>query len=346
MALDDQTATTEVKDVIWMASQDGYLKPRIRVTPVSIGGVTIEYATGFNAKFIEDNVVGEGAMVQLIRSGDVIPYIQAVTKPAPNGAKMPDIEYVWNPTHVDILVADLENNETVKEKGVIGFFTDLGVEGVSSGNVKRIMAAGYDTIPKILHMSIEDFRKVDGFKEKMAEKVYASIKSNMEKATLIELMAASNKFGRGIGKRVIKPLIDAHPDFLVSNTSREVKIEQLNQAGIHKNAPAFYEAIEPFKVFLTECGLDYKLVQQTQHEPETKIIKHPLNGKSVVMTKVRDKTIINFLPTVGATLEDGIKANTAVLIVKDKNDITNKTKDAEKKQIPIMTVDEFIADYL
>jgi NAD-dependent DNA ligase len=347
MALDDQTATTVVQDVIWMASQDGYLKPRVRVTPVSIGGVTIEYATGFNAKFIEDNQVGTGAEVQLIRSGDVIPYIQAVTKPAPTGAKMPDIEYVWNGTHVDILVADLENNETVKEKNIIGFFTDLDVEGVSTGNIKRIMAAGYDSVPKILHMSIEDLRKVDGFKDKMAEKVHNSIKTKMETATLVQLMAASNKFGRGMGRRVIQPLIDAHPDFLVSADSRETKIAQLNAAGIYKGAPTFYEAIEGFKTFLTECGLQNKLVQTGKKQQTPPTIKtHVLNGKSVVMTKVRDQGIIEFLSTVGAILEDSIKANTAALVVKDKGDVTNKTKDAEKKGVTIMTVDEFKTTFI
>ncbi len=347
MALDDQTATTEVQDVLWMASQDGYLKPRIKVKPVSIGGVTIEYATGFNAKFIEENVVGEGAVVQLIRSGDVIPYIQAVLKPAPHGAKMPTTEYVWNETHVDILVADIENNADVKEKNIAGFFKDLEVEGLSTGNVKRIIAAGYNSVPKILHMTIEDFQKVDGFKEKMAEKLHSSIATKMKTATLVQIMAASNKFGRGIGRRVIQPLIDAHPDFLVSNSGREVKIAQLNQAGIHKGAQAFYEAIEPFKAFLTECGLQYKLTAVIV-EPISKVqvIDHILNGKSVVMTKVRDQTIIEFLPTVGAVLEDGIKTNTAVLIVKDKGDVTNKTKDAEKRGIPIMTADEFTAQYM
>jgi NAD-dependent DNA ligase len=90
MVLSDQVAEVKVVDVIWTASKDGYLKPRVRVEPVHIGGVTIEYATGFNGKFIEDNKIGVGAIIQLIRSGDVIPYIKSVVVPAETG-KMPDI---------------------------------------------------------------------------------------------------------------------------------------------------------------------------------------------------------------------------------------------------------------
>jgi hypothetical protein len=47
-------AEAKVVDVIWTASKSGYLKPRVRIEPIKLGGVTIEYATGFNGKFIED----------------------------------------------------------------------------------------------------------------------------------------------------------------------------------------------------------------------------------------------------------------------------------------------------
>ena len=48
----DQVIEAKVVDVIWTPSKDGYLKPRVRSEPVE-GGVTIEYATGFNAVYRE-----------------------------------------------------------------------------------------------------------------------------------------------------------------------------------------------------------------------------------------------------------------------------------------------------
>jgi len=54
----------------------------------------IEYATAFNAAFVEDNKIGIGALVKLVRSGDVIPHIMEVIEPAQK-AKMPDVEYKW-----------------------------------------------------------------------------------------------------------------------------------------------------------------------------------------------------------------------------------------------------------
>ena len=58
MVLSDQVAEVKVLDVLWSPSKDGYLKPRVQVEPVVLGGAKIEYATGFNAKFIEDNKIG------------------------------------------------------------------------------------------------------------------------------------------------------------------------------------------------------------------------------------------------------------------------------------------------
>jgi NAD-dependent DNA ligase len=354
MALDEQIAETEVVDVIWEASQDGYLKPRVKIAPISIGGVNIEYTTGFNGKFIEDNKIGPGAKIQMIRSGDVIPYIKSVLVPASQG-KMPDADampYEWNATHVDVVLKNVGENDTVKEKNIVGFFSDLEVEGLATGNVRRIMAAGFDTVPKILKMTEADFKDVDGFKKKMIEKVRTSMKEKVGAASTVQLMAASNKFGRGIGIRVLTPLMDANPDFLTKEETKAAKIAKLNAAGIHKNAEAFYNNIEHFNAFMRECGLDSRESTNTEankakgdSKPQYDI-SNPLFEKSIVMTKIRNKEIIEHLKKVGATLEDSFRKNTVALVMKDKSDITNKMRDAEKRGIEIFTVEEFKAKYM
>ena len=110
MVLGDQVAEAKVVDVIWTASKDGYLKPRVQIEPVVLGGAKIEYATGFNAKFIVDNKIGVGAVISLVRSGDVIPHILGVVRPAPE-PMMPTQDYKWNDTHVDIELVDKKSRQ-------------------------------------------------------------------------------------------------------------------------------------------------------------------------------------------------------------------------------------------
>ena len=182
MVLSEQMVEAKVIDVIWTPSKNGYLKPRVRIEPVNLSGVNIEYATGFNGKFIEDNKIGIGAIIQIIRSGDVIPHIKSVTMPAET-PKMPLVPYKWTDTKVDIVLENVSEDITVREKNITAFFVGLEVDGLSSGNVKRLMNSGFDTVPKILHMSKSDYEKVEGFKEKMIEKIYNGIKEKVNLAS-------------------------------------------------------------------------------------------------------------------------------------------------------------------
>jgi NAD-dependent DNA ligase len=345
MVLSDQVAEAKVVDVVWAASKDGYLKPRVRIEPIHIGGVTIEYATGFNGKFIEDNKIGVGAVITMIRSGDVIPYIKSVVVPADAG-KMPDVPYIWTDTHVDVLLENKNDDPTVREKNITGFFTEIGVEGLSSGNVRRIMAAGYDTVPKIVKMEKADFAKVDGFQQKTVDKLYDGIRDRISKATLVQLMVGSNMFGHGMGERKLGPVIEAYPDFLLSSDSKAEKMRQLGTKGIHKNAEEVVDSIIPFFKLLDECGIKIKVASVDKSTIATKFdTTHPLYGKTVVMTKIRDKEIIDFLEAKGGKLGDNVKADTLALIVKSHDDVSAKTKTATDKNVPIMTPDEFKRKY-
>ena len=140
MVLSDQQAEAKVVDIIWTASKHGYLKPRIQIEPITLGGVTINFVTGKNARFIEEKKIGLGAVLKIIRSGDVIPEIKdeegVVIKPAEQ-ALFPKEPYIWNDTHVDIMVKDRETNQTVLEKTITNFFKSLDVEGIGEGNVKK-----------------------------------------------------------------------------------------------------------------------------------------------------------------------------------------------------------------
>jgi NAD-dependent DNA ligase len=194
MVLSDQKAEAKVVDVLWEPSKDGLLKPRVRIEPISLGGVTITYATGYNAKFIEDNKIGVGAVIELIRSGDVIPKIMSVIVPA-TSPKMPTQPYTWNATHVDAVIDDAGNNSVVQEKNIVAFFTELEVDGLKAGNIGKIVEGGFDTIPKIISMNKQDFAKI-GFKT-TAEKFAVGIKEKLLGATLVQLMVGSGLMGAG-----------------------------------------------------------------------------------------------------------------------------------------------------
>ena len=110
MRMDDNIAETIVEEIEWNHTKWNVLKPRIRVKPVNLCGVSISYATGFNAKYILENNLGKGSVVLITRSNDVIPFIVEVKKSTI--AEFPDEEYRWNETKVDI-IAESDDNPSV-----------------------------------------------------------------------------------------------------------------------------------------------------------------------------------------------------------------------------------------
>ena len=344
MVLSDQIAEAKVVDVIWTPSKDGYLKPRVKIEPIHLGGVTIEFATGFNGAFIKDNKIGIGAIIELIRSGDVIPYIKEVTVPAEE-AKMPSVPFKWNDTHVDVMLENIEDDPTVKEKNITMFFRGIGVEGLSSGNISRLIKAGFSTVPEIIHMSEQDFLTVDGFKGKLSNKIYTGIKEKLKEATIIELMAASNIFGRGFSEKKMEIVITELPDILISDESDDEKISAVASVKgmANKSAEALVYKIADFKEFLSECNLEDKLYETAVKKNVDK--SHPLFDKSIVLTGTRDNAVIDFLKNVGAKQSSSVSKNTFLVIAKNKDEDTGKAEEARKINVPIMSVEEFIQTY-
>ena len=345
MVLSDQIAEAKVVDVIWSASKDGYLKPRVQIEPIHLGGVKIEFATGFNGAFIHDNKVGIGSVIELIRSGDVIPHIRKVVVPAEE-AKMPDVPYKWNDTHVDIILENVESDDTVKEKVITLFFKGIGVEGLGAGNIARVIKAGYDNIPAILKMSIDDFLKIEGFKTKMAEKLYNGIREKLDAASLVTIMSASNLFGRGFSEKKLELIMDAYPDILVSNLSSSQKVGNVKsiKGMAEKSAQVFVEHIPDFVQFMNEAGLNNKLsVIEKKISVDT---SHPLFGKSIVMTGFRDNHLQDIIKNLGAKVSGSVSKNTFIVLVKDLDEDTGKVADAKKLGVPIMTPEEFKSKYL
>lgn len=333
MVRSDQMADTTVRSVLWSASKDGYLKPRIQMEPVILGGARIEYATGFNAAYIRDHRIGMGARVRVVRSGDVIPHILEVMEPAVE-TMMPPHQYRWQGK--DAVLEDV-GTEGVLQKNLVYFFERMGVVGLGAGKVARIMAAGYRTVPEILRMSVQDFQSVEGFQEKSAIALHAHLHQAVAAASLPLLMASSHLMGRGLSDKRLGLILDHLPDILISADPPALKVQRV--AAIRgmaaRSAQLFVDHIPHFLRFLSECGLDEKLRPSIPRPPRS------LDGKIYVVTGVRDKELMTRLQNEGATFSSRVSASTTAVIAHDLEEETIKLKEARRLGIPILTPETF-----
>jgi NAD-dependent DNA ligase len=372
MVLTDQVLEAKVLDVLWSASKDGLLKPRVQFEPVQIGGVTITYATGINARFIVDNNIGLGALVRLTRSGNVIPKITEVIVPAqkPIMPNVDEYDYIWNETNVDLILVNVKADPRVAIKSIAKFFKELEVDGLGEANIEKIIASGANSIPKIINATPEDLMKVEGFKEKMATKIHTSIAKQLAKASIAKIAGASNIFGRGLGEKSVSQILKAEPNILTSQESTQEKITKVKaiEGFAEKTATQFVNAIPEFNKFLIsikpqaqeadkeepkeEPKEDKKEDKEEDKEKEEPLQEHVLNKKIIVFSdfekssKYTKKELENLLLKYGVQIEGNITKNTNILVTGNNTSKSTKTEKAKKiGTIEIITLDDFLEKY-
>ena len=342
--MEDQIATTTIMSIEWNISKGGLFKPTLILKPVSIGGVEIKRATGNNARFIVDNCLGKGATIELIRSGDVIPKVMKVLSKAKSGKPdLPEGDWHWNETEVDIVLDDISDSNEVLIKNIYFFFSTLDTKGLGEKNVEKMVAVGIDSIEKILEATEEDFLKVENFGEKTASSLVASIKKAMTDISLAKLMAASNRLGHGMGYERMKSILDVYPNILTDYKKWKKdefmdKLKEIN-GWEEKTATQFISNIDEFVKFYNNIKKYISL------EEKKAIKKGELTGKTVVMTGFRDKELQEKIEAQGGKMGSSVSKNTDIVVVRDQSALdepTDKVNKAVELGIKIITRDKLV----
>jgi len=328
--LEDQIAETTIKDIEWNVSKDGLYKPTLILEPVEIGGVKISRVTGHNARNVVDKKLGKGAKIKLIRSGDVIPYIQDVIKPATK-VVLPPGEWHWNETNVDIIIKSLDDKH-VLIKNIHYFFSKLDTKGLGETVTEKLVNAGYDSVKKILEA--DNFTIVEGFKDKSSNNLVEAIKKAVTNVKLSKLMTATNRLGHGIGEERIKQVIDSYPNLLIDykNWSNEEFINKLIELNgwEDKTSTLFVSNFSDFIKFYNNIK-KYITIELF----EKKTIKNKYTDKTIVLSGFRDSQLQKILEDSGAKINNTVSKNTDLLIVQDDK-VTSKVKKAQELGITII----------
>lgn len=330
---------TKVLDVKWNPSKDGLLKPVVMYEPVMIGGNKNVKATCNNARFVVKNKIGKGAIIEIIRTNDVLPKVVGIVKPAKHIA-YPDVDYKWNINKVEFVVKDLNNNEDVSIKRLVRFFTTLKIDNINEGILRALYQSGYTSIDDILRMEIDDYLEIEGFKEKLATKIYNNIHDVIDNPiSLATLMTASNAFQDGFAEKKLNSVIKVFPDLLENEPDIEdiVSIDGWS----YKTGEPFLERLENFVAFLDEHPyLKYKLPKLKNSKSSSKS-GPSLEDKKVIFSGVRNKQLETIIEDMGGHITSSISKNTDYLLTVEPDGITNKLTKARDLGIPIMTIEQF-----
>ena len=346
MILSDQIVESKILDIEWNASKHGKLTPRVLIEPVIIGGITINYLTGHNAKFVKDYMLGPGALIKLTLGGGVIPKILETIKPATE-PKFPNVNYHWNKTKVEILLDDINQNNDVLIRRIIHFFKKMETKFLGKGLIKRMVENGFENINDFLNATVDVLLQFDGIKNKQATKLYNSIQNSIINVPLGRVMDASNVFGVGLGEKKFNMILAEFPDILTLEEDNDVLVNLI--VGINgfapKTANKFVINLPTFKHFIKEHPkIKIKLHNNKRKREESN--EGNLTNINVVFTGVRDKELETYIIDNGGKVSNSVTKLVTVVIVGDINSNSSKVKKARKNNIPIMIIDDFKQTYI
>ena len=334
-------AQAKVVNVEWNVSKHGYLKPRVQIEPVQLVGVTVTNCNGFNGKFIRDNNVGPGSVIEITRSGDVIPYILKVV--TSTKAQLPDTDYTWTVNdkgeEVDCVQENAHLVEEVMVKQVADFFTLIEAPHLKIGNVQQMFDWNKYTdathaIQSMMHYNRDHWISCVGAN---GAKIYDGLHEKLSQMPLWKLAGSMPTFGRGIGRRKIKKLQKAigfdkmmNGKFTFSQVIGVEGFETKTADKICTNWSAFLDFVNSVSDVVT-------MVDDLAN------VGSSMAGQKVVFTGFRDSDLEQAVVDAGGEMQSSVSSKTTILVAKDPNSGSGKVKKAAEKGVKVIGIDDLRA---
>ena len=329
-------AETEVSRVEWKISGHGYLKPTVWIKPVELAGVTVSKATGFNAKFINENKVGPGTRIKITRSGDVIPFIKEVIKSTT--PQMPEGEWEWNETGVDAVYSgsDETSDLLLTTRQLIDFFSIIDAPMLREGNIVMlqeyfVFQSTYEAIEEIFKLPKQSLENILGANGK---KVYDGLEKIKKGIPAYQFLGALPFFGRGIGPKVLRNLfkglsVESLGDLYAIDQTDIQKVEGFKSKTAEKIIRGIGEALR-----LCEAIDINLLFENFDQEGE-------FNDCKFVFTGFRDKDLERKVEELGGKVQSSVSSKTTMVVASDPESNSGKVKKANDLKVTVIGEDVF-----
>lgn len=172
-----EKARVKVVSVKPQTSRSGRVTPVAELEPTKLSGVTISRATAHHYAMVKEKGIGPGAIIELIRSGMVIPKIEQVIKQAkpqiPDKCPSCASRLIWDAdnlicTNVGHCPAQIIN--TVEH-----FFKTLrNVDGFGLATIDKLFEKGVKTVYDIYMLKEDDFKGF-GFGDKQSQNLVSEL---------------------------------------------------------------------------------------------------------------------------------------------------------------------------
>lgn len=257
-----QSRVTTVTDVVMQVSRQGIITPVAVLEPVRIGGATLSRATLHNFEEVERLGVAIGDNVRLERGGDVIPKVISVERKGDASSrrliKAPETcpscggGIVANAGKNRVIMYTCKNNYacTGQTLGRLIHFASrdaMDIQLMGKKTAQRLVSAGLVVVvADIFRLTLDDILSLEGYGEKSALKLLASISEVANSRSLERLLLGLGLPGIGrIGARSLALKVESIGGLLAIGSSEDGKDILLGIPNIaEKTASALYEHLQ------------------------------------------------------------------------------------------------------
>ncbi|HIJ86993.1 MAG TPA: DNA ligase [Desulfuromonadales bacterium] len=197
-----EAAHVTVIDVLPQTSRSGRVNPVAKVEPTRLSGALVQRATAHHYKMVLDKGIGPGAVIELTRSGEVIPKIGTVITPVvaelPRECPSCGSEVVWDGDYLycpNTIGCPAQIANTMEH-----FFKMLRhVDLFGTASIEKMYANGVRSVEQIYKLEASDFENM-GFGPKQSENLVEQLnRSRAEKIEDWRFLAAFGVFRLGPG---------------------------------------------------------------------------------------------------------------------------------------------------
>jgi len=334
-----ESAEVKVLAVTPQTSRTGRVSPVAELEPTKLSGATISRATVHHYNMVKTNGVGPGAIVQLVRSGLVIPKIEKVLKSVePQLAEeCPSCgtHLIWESDH--LVCPNKTDCPAQTENTLVHFFKTLGNnDGFGPKVIEKLHEFGIKKIHEIYELEQDQFVSF-GFGDKTAQNLVEQLSASREVEIEDWRFLAAFGVSRLAGGNCEKLLQHHTLDSLLEATVEDlVKLDGFAQL----SAEAIVEGLANIKEeFLKVSALNFSLSitpkASEQSESET-----PIWGKIVVftgtMTQGSRGDMEKEAKALGAKVAKSVTGKTSLLVTGNKVG-ANKINAARDKGVQVLS---------
>lgn len=206
--VNDEAAQVEVLGITPQTSRTGRITPVAELVPTKLSGAVLSRATAHHYAMVKENGLGKGAVVELVRSGLVIPKIERVIEKVepelPTQCPSCSASLIWEGDH--LYCTNTVDCPAQTENTIIHFFKTIGnIDGFGPKVVEKIVASGVKHPSEIYKLTTSHFMNM-GFGQKTADnlcdQLQASLSIEIEDWQFLAAFGI-HRLGRGSSERVL-----------------------------------------------------------------------------------------------------------------------------------------------